>query len=148
MLVSLAARYAGLRELPGSAHAHFIQAWLEAAGMPHGSADEVPWCAAFMYHVAWLLDLDTPELPARARSWLTVGAPVKLDDAEYGDVVVLSRGASSPGPDVLDAPGHVGILLVCEGSGDGLYLIGGNQSDAVTVQRFPASRVLGVRRLA
>ena len=62
------------------------------------------------------------------------------------DVVILKRGkAKQPGPDVIEAPGHVGLFAGREGNS--VLVLGGNQSDAVNVKRFPASRVLGIRRL-
>jgi hypothetical protein len=97
--------------------------------------------------VAWLLGLPRSRSLA-ARSWLRIGAPIALEDARPGfDIVVLQRGTGrQPGPDILAAPGHVGFFAALEG--DFVRLLGGNQSDAVTVQRFPRAHVLGVRRLA
>jgi uncharacterized protein (TIGR02594 family) len=145
--VKIASRYLGLKEKSGDVHERHIQAWHADAGLGD-QPDETPWCGAFVRHVCWLLSLFVPEKPARARSWLGVGRPVSLGEACCGwDLVILSRGSYAPGPDVLDAPGHVGFFILAEGSGDGIYVLGGNQSDAVTVQRYPAARVLGVRRL-
>jgi hypothetical protein len=83
----------------------------------------------------------------QARSWLSVGRPVNLDEAEAGfGVIVLKRGeGQQPGPDVLNVPGHVGLFAGREG--DVVLLLAGNQSDAVSVQRFPASQILGIRRI-
>ena len=48
------------------------------------------------------------------------------------DVVVLRRGkANQPDPDVIDAPGHVGLFAGREGSK--ILVLGGNQSDSVNV---------------
>jgi hypothetical protein len=87
-------------------------------------------------------------LSAAARSWLKVGTPIALDDAstEHVDVVVLKRGdGQQPGPEVLAAPGHVGLFHGLDAGG--LHLLAGNQSNAVTVATFPRDQVLGVRRL-
>jgi len=63
------------------------------------------------------------------------------------DVVILKRGeGAQPGPEVVNAPGHVGLFAGREG--DSILLLAGNQSDAINVQRFPASEILGIRRLA
>jgi hypothetical protein len=51
-----------------------------------------------------------------------------------------------PGPDVTAAPGHVGLFAGLEGTH--VLVLGGNQSNGVSVARFPVARVLGVRRLA
>ncbi|MBN8909802.1 MAG: hypothetical protein J0H99_25115, partial [Rhodospirillales bacterium] len=60
----------------------------------------------------------------------------ELDDARFGAVAVLSRG---------DDPnaGHVGFLL--SDTNGKLYLLGGNQGDAVTVASFDKARLLGLR---
>ena len=148
----LAMRYLGVAEARGDDTNPHIRAWLADAGISHAQ-DETPWCGAFMWHLfgrllgPGLLGKYTPTFPARARWWLTVGRPVALSEARVGfDVVVLKRGdGEQPGPDVLDAPGHVGLF---GGLRDGFVrLLGGNQGNAVSVASFPAARVLGVRRL-
>lgn len=145
--LSIARRYLGTAERPGAQHHPLITAWHEQARLGRGVADETPWCGSFVGHVAWLLDLPVPDLPARARHWLTVGEEVPLSEARPGwDIVVFRRGGGSqPGPEVLDAPGHVAFFE--EEEPDRVVVIGGNQGDAVTVGRYPKSRVLGVRRL-
>jgi uncharacterized protein (TIGR02594 family) len=144
--LGLAQRFLGLAEVPGVASDPQILAMLRRdASWPAG--DDVPWCSAFAGHVCWLLDLPRPRSRSlAARSWLTVGRPVPLDEARPGfDVVVLRRGHNSPGPEVLEAPGHVGFFA--GDLGDDVLVLGGNQSDAVSVARFPSAHVLGVRRL-
>jgi hypothetical protein len=85
-------------------------------------------------YVAWLLRLPRSK-GLRARSWLAVGEPIALEEAESGyDVVVLKRGAGEqPGPEVMDAPGHVGFFAGVEGQD--VLLLGGNPGDSVTVDR-------------
>src|SRR5690606_39921274 len=48
---------------------------------------------------------------ARARSWLRVGITVPIESATKGwDIVVLKRGQGpQPGPEIINAPGHVGF---------------------------------------
>ncbi len=114
------------------------QAWLKG--------DDVPWCSAFANFIAWLLRLPRSKSLA-ARSWLAVGTPVPIDKAEAGfDIVILQRGTGKqPGPEVLNASGHVGLFA---GLDNGKVLIlGGNQGDQVSVAAYPVSRVLGIRRL-
>jgi uncharacterized protein (TIGR02594 family) len=142
----VAHRYVGCAEVFGATKSNpAILAMLQLdQKWPDG--DHVPWCSAFVNHIAWLLDLPRSE-DLRARSWLAVGEPVDLADAVVGgDVVIFSRGrAPQPGPEVLNAPGHVGFFA---GETDGyIYVLGGNQSDAVNIGRYPAKRLLGVRRL-
>jgi len=142
----IAQRFIGTTETPGTASNPHVLAMLQLdAEWPKG--DDVPWCSAFVNYVAWLLRLPRSK-SLRARSWLNVGRAVQLADAVVGfDVVVLKRGTGDqPGPDVIDAPGHVGVY---NGRTDThVSLVGGNQSDAVNVREYPIERVLGVRRLA
>ncbi len=142
----LAQRFVGVKETPGAASNPHILAMLHLdAKWPKG--DEVHWCSAFTNYVAWLLRLPRSK-NLLARSWLNVGRPITADEAEPGfDVVVLKRGAGNqPGPDVINAKGHVGFFAGIEGKH--VLVLGGNQSDAVNVKRYPASRILGIRRLS
>ncbi|WP_435310634.1 TIGR02594 family protein [Primorskyibacter sedentarius] len=142
----VAERFIGLRELPGDAHHPFIQWGLMLCKFGHDAADEVPWCSAFVNAIAFICGLERTQ-SARARSWLLAGKPVHIEDAEIGDVVILKRGTGDqPGPEVIEAPGHVGFFGGIEG--DKVVILGGNQSDSVNVSRYPLLRVLGVRRLA
>jgi uncharacterized protein (TIGR02594 family) len=141
----IAERFIGMNEVPGTKDNPQILAMLHLdAEWPEG--DEVPWCSAFVNYVAWLLRLPRSK-SLRARSWLTVGMPVETGMAEPTfDVVILSRGSGQqPGPDVIEAPGHVGFFSGTDDSG--IYLLGGNQGNSVSVRRYPMSRLLGIRRL-
>lgn len=144
---SLAKRYLNIEELEGGQDHPLIQWWLMLAGFGPNAHDEVPWCAAFVHGIAWSLGLPRPHLPARARSWLEAGMFINEDQATQGfDIVVLQRGTGyTPGPEVFDAPGHVGFFSHY-GVG-GVVLLGGNQGDSVSVEEFPLTRVLGYRRL-
>jgi uncharacterized protein (TIGR02594 family) len=109
--------------------------------------DSVPWCSAFTNYIAWLLRLPRSK-SLLARSWLTVGEVISLEEAEPGfDVVIFRRGsANQPGPAVIDAPGHVGFYAGVEGTK--VLVLGGNQGDTVSIAGYPKSTLLGVRRLA
>lgn len=141
----LAQRFVGLREIPGSEHNPQILAMLRL-DMDWPDGDEVPWCSGFVNYCFWLLDLDRSR-SLRARSWLEVGEPIGLHAAEPGfDVVVLSRGPNpQPGPDVIEAPGHVG--LYARHTSERVSLLSGNQSDTVNITAYDVDRVLGVRRI-
>jgi uncharacterized protein (TIGR02594 family) len=140
----LAQRYVGIEEVGGSLDNPAILAMLKLDNK-WPEHDEVPWCSAFANHICWLARLPRSK-NLRARSWLTVGKGIQLDEAEPGDVIILKRGkGDQPGPEVLDAPGHVGFYA---GRFDTfIEVLGGNQSDTVKVSRYPAKRLLGVRRL-
>jgi len=139
----LASRYIGIRELPEKGMDHpLIQWWLSLCGFSTHTPDEVAWCSAFLQEPFRLLGLPRSK-SAAARSWLTIGRVITIEQAKVGfDVVILKRGAGpQPGPEVIQAPGHVGLYA---GPGN---LLAGNQGNMVSVAPFDPSRVLGVRRL-
>jgi uncharacterized protein (TIGR02594 family) len=142
----IAQRFVGVKEAPGSISNPHVLAMLRLDA-PWPPDDSVAWCSAFANYVAWLLRLPRSKSLA-ARSWLNVGLPVDLDAAEPGfDVVILKRGSGSqPGPEALNAPGHVGFFA---GWADKeVRVLGGNQGDEVSIASFARSNVLGIRRLA
>lgn len=144
-LFDLAQRFVGVKEAAG-AHANPAVLAMLQLDTQWPDDDSVSWCSAFVNYCAWLLRLPRSKSLA-ARSWLAVGRPVSLDDVLIGfDVAILSRGdGPQPGPDVLNAPGHVGIVAGVDATT--VHLLGGNQGDSVNITSFPRSRVLGVRRL-
>ena len=142
--LTIASRFLGMAEAAGAMNNPAIVAMLQLDAKWAGQ-DSIPWCSAFANFVAWLLDLPRSKSLA-ARSWLPVGEPVELDQAQPGDVVVLKRGGGDqPGPEVLDAPGHVGFLVSRDS--EFVRVIAGNQGDEVSIDQFPVSRILGIRRL-
>jgi len=144
--IDVARRFIGIHELPGKPADALIVAMLQCCDKS-STSDEIAWCSAFVNFVAMLFP-DTPRSKSlAARSWLLIGRPVALRDAVPGwDVVVLKRGdGQQPGPDVIQAQGHVGFF-VSTANGN-VLILGGNQGDAVSLAQFPVDRVLGVRRI-
>ena len=140
----IAQRFIGIKEVGGSVDNPQIMAMLKLDN-DWPEADEVPWCSAFANYICWLLRLPRSK-SLRARSWLTVGSGVPLSEAQVGDIVVLKRGkGDQPGPEVIEAPGHVGFYAGI--TGELIEVLGGNQSDTVKVSRYPKSKLLGIRRL-
>ncbi|MFA5958140.1 TIGR02594 family protein [Hyphomicrobium sp.] len=131
----LAAAWAefGVREIPGNESAPEILRYFRDAGDDNVETEATPWCAAFTG--AMLKRAGTAGTGSLlARSYLEWG--IKLDDARLGAVAILSRG---------DDPtaGHVGFVL--GEAADKLYLLGGNQGDAVAIAAFDKTRLLGLR---
>lgn len=148
----LAQRFVGVSEVSGFEDNPMIMAMLKLDN-DWPTNDEVPWCSAFVNFVAWMLRLPRSK-SLRARSWLEIGMPT--DRPVIGnDIVVLKRGGSNqPGPDVLNAPGHVGFYagehgFVDRGGNDRrqVLVLGGNQSNKVSIVPYDLDRVLGFRRL-
>lgn len=73
-----------------------------------------------------------PRAPFRAASWKDWGE--KSAEPALGDIVVLTRPGSF----------HVGILLRLTLTE--VWLLGGNQNQAVSVARYDASRIVTIRR--
>jgi uncharacterized protein (TIGR02594 family) len=142
----IAQRFVGLKELPGAMSEPLVLAMLRLDSK-WVESDETAWCSAFANFVCHILELPRSRSLA-ARSWLTVGTSVPLTDARVGfDVVVLQRGGGKqPGPEVLNAPGHVGFYAGQDATS--VLLLAGNQGDAVSIAAFPKARILGIRRLA
>jgi uncharacterized protein (TIGR02594 family) len=131
----LAAAWAefGVREIPGKDDAPEILRYFRDAGDTSVETEATPWCAAFLGAMLKRAGYaGTGSL--LARSYLDWGD--RLDAARFGAVVVLSRGED---PNA----GHVGFLL--SDTNGKLYLLGGNQGDAVTVAAFDRARLLGFR---
>jgi uncharacterized protein (TIGR02594 family) len=146
---AVAKTYLGTDEVAGKESNAQIVGWLREVA-PWASGDDIPWCGAFVSTIAKHLGLPTPKgvLALRARAWLAIGKPVQLSDARAEeDVVILKRGrGKQPGPEMIDWPGHVGFFA---GHTPGeVHVLGGNQGDSVTLQRFPTGDILGIRRLA
>lgn len=147
----LAQRFVGTKEVSGATANPTILSMLRLDDA-WPADDSVPWCSAFVNYIAWLLRLPRSKNLA-ARSWLAIGVPVSLDDARVGfDVVVLKRGDHDAGSDVVHAdgtfpPGHVGFFSHYDAFNNRVQVLGGNQHDAVSLQVFPVTKVLGVRRI-
>lgn len=151
--VQMARKFDGIKEVQGQVDNPQIMAFLRL-DQSWPSHDEVPWCSAFANYVAWLADRQrTVSMQLRARAWLRVGVPLDLDnpllaasrDVRLNTAVIFMRGGSTAGPDVLDAPGHVAFYL--DHTESEVRVIGGNQSDSVSIASYPRPRVLGLRYL-
>ena len=123
----------GVAEGPGEANNPRVVRYYADAGHPEVRADEVAWCAAFVGACLERAGVGSTR-SLMARSYLAWGEA--LAEPRTGAITVLSRG---------DDPslGHVGFLVGLTASD--IVLLAGNQGDAVSVQAFPRSRVVGVR---
>lgn len=132
----IAQSYIGTTEGPGPEDNPAIMEMYASVGHDWVEHDSVAWCAAFVGHCLEKAGLRSTRR-LNARSYLDWGIPVDVVDAQPGDIVVFSRGSKS-------WQGHVGFFVKTAGSM--IEVLGGNQSDAVTIQRYAKSRLLGVRR--
>lgn len=135
----------GIQEVPGKGNNPVIIGWFKAVGHPEIRDDETSWCSICCGSAALEAGLPIPpvNINMMARSWLTWGIAVDLDDVEPGDVAVWPRNNST-------WQGHVNVVEKVDG--DFVSCIGGNQSglkggDAVTRARpRHKSEALGFRR--
>ena len=140
----LAQRFVGIKEVRGELDNPQIMAMLQL-DMKWPEDDEVPWCSAFVNYICWLLRLPRSK-SLRARSWLTVGYSVAHPQPGF-DIVIFKRGrVPQPGPDVLDAPGHIGFYAGWQDN-NFISVLGGNQANTVRVSSYPATALLDIRRL-
>ena len=120
-------------EAPGTPDNPRIVDYFRRVGHADVDNDATPWCAAYVGACLERAGLRSTRSLA-ARSYLAWG--VDTVAPAYGAIVIISRGADP-------ALGHVGFLVGLTDSH--VVLLGGNQSNAVTVEAFARSRVLGWR---
>lgn len=112
-----------------------VQAMFAAAGHPEiRDTTGVAWCAAAVAYGLARVN-EPPAKTLSARDWLRWGEAIK--QPRVGCVVVLWRGSPR------GWQGHVGYFVREDATH--VYLLGGNQSDSVSVAKFAKSRVLGYR---
>ncbi|KAA5822295.1 TIGR02594 family protein [Algibacter amylolyticus] len=137
-LLNVAVNEVGVTEIKGMQHNKRILEYAEQSFFSWIKDDETPWCSVFINWVAKQAGLDTSK-SAAARSWQTVG--FETQDPEPGDIVVFWRES------INSHLGHVGIYLGFSKDGTRIYVLGGNQGDAVSISAYPTNRVLSFRRL-
>jgi uncharacterized protein (TIGR02594 family) len=140
----------GTLEAPGEADNPKIIGWqdeLEVAGLGRLYAgvyrrDAIPWCGLFMAVIAHRANIERrPERnPPRhylaALEWASFGTSIPKGAAALGDVLVFKRKGG----------GHVGLYVGHDASA--FHVLGGNQSDRVTISRLSKRRLVAVRRPA
>lgn len=154
-VISEALKLYGTHEVAGPANNPLIMAWADEVGTStigyKYTADSVPWCGLFAAVVAKRAGKAIPPGPLYALNWAAFGTPVAARSgydltkpllfragmaASLGDVLVFKR----------DGGGHVGFYI---GEDDAHYcVLGGNQSDAVTITWIEKRRCVAVRRPA
>lgn len=111
-----------------------LKEFLKSDGSTLGDPANLPWCGDFVETCIALAvpDAVLPTNPYLARNWLKFGRTV---DPCYGAVLVFARGKPPSG--------HVGFYV----SEDDTHfaVLGGNQSNRVSVARLDKARLLGAR---
>jgi uncharacterized protein (TIGR02594 family) len=137
MRIALSEKALNVREIAGAAVHPRIKLYHSHTTLK-ATSDEVPWCSSFACFV-----MDTAGFKstsnAAARSWWTWGQHITAP--KYGAIAVLRRGGSRNPND--KGPGHVAFVITARPGF--VTLLGGNQSDSITIQEFPVGDVFGYR---
>src|SRR5438128_7376821 len=131
---SVAMHFKGLTEVHGSVANPQIVELYRLSGHPEVKDDETPWCAAFVGACLRLSGYRSSG-SLLARSYQDFGQ--HLDAPERGCIVVFVRGDPSAGT------GHVAFFD--HQDGDRIFVLGGNQADAVNIAAFSRKSVLAYR---
>jgi uncharacterized protein (TIGR02594 family) len=131
-----ARRLMGTKEVSGSGSNKEILNWATDLGIPY-SSDDIPWCGLFVAHCvgATLPAEPMPANPLGARNWQKFGKQVT--PPVEGAVLVFWRESKTSGK------GHVGFYNGEDK--DAYHVLGGNQSDSVSIARVSKSRLLDAR---
>ena len=129
--VTEARKHLGLKEEPGIGNNPTIVGWWKDIKRGGIKQDSVPWCAAFVGSCLERVGIESTRFES-AKSYLQWGRP--LPEAVYGCIVVFTR----------EGGGHVGFVVGKDTQGR-LLVLGGNQSDSVSVAHFNVMRVAGYR---
>lgn len=132
----------GIKETPGAKAHEQILNYIKSVSSyskdkKFWSDEYVAWCSCF---VNWCVTSSgfVGTDSGLARSWLKWGT--KISEPQEGDIVVFSRGNSK-------IYGHVAFFRKYTKLGVMVEVLGGNQSDALTVAEYPRFKVLGYRRV-
>lgn len=133
-MVQEALKLYGTLEAPGAANDNpTIMQWADETGLERVyTADSVPWCGLFAAIVAKRAGKPIVSSPLWALSWSKFGEPG--GQPRLGDVLTFKR----------EGGGHVGLYIGEDASC--YHVLGGNQSDAVTITRIRKERLHAVRR--
>lgn len=135
-LLKVALAEYGITEQQGQVHHPRVLQYFHDIGHRWVQNDETAWCSAFVNWVALQACYEYSGA-LNARSWLKVGTAVT--QPEMGDVVVFWRESPQ------SWKGHVGFFI--RATGEHIYVLGGNQLNAVNIRPYPAAHLLGYRRL-
>lgn len=128
-----AQKYIGLKEFQTGDNPKILQ-WAKLLGPPidtEYNADSIPWCGLFVAYVLSQVGIIGSDQPLWAKSWAAYG--FKLLEPAFGCIIVFTRQGG----------GHVGFYI---GENSQYYFVlGGNQSDSVSITQIDKSRAIAFR---
>ena len=135
----------GIKEIAGPSSHPQILAWLKRTESLYPTDltiddSKYAWCGVFVGNMVLDERATHPALPAppkyfqAAANWKAWGTAVEFKNAQRGDVVVLTR------------PGGYHVAILSGITHDGIKVIGGNQSDSLSIAEQLWKRVVAIRR--
>jgi len=124
-----------------------IQGFYDSVAKNQGlSATENAWCAAFVHYILTELGADTLKGLGgqRARKYIDYGSPVKIEDAQEGDIVIFDFNGDGRGQHVAF---YAGTRITDQDNPNTISVVGGNQNNKVTLTTRDMGEVLGIRRI-
>lgn len=126
----------GVAEGPGRVNSKTVLAYYRDAGHPEIKHDETPWCMAFVCAHLERSGVASPKSLA-VMDLDTWGEDV-TDSPQVGDIVRMWRESPK------SWKGHTGFWV--RETTTHVYVLGGNQGNAVSIAAFPRNRVKSIRR--
>lgn len=136
-IIDQALKLYGTLECPGAKNNPTILKWAKEVGRWEAdfyTKDSIPWCGLFAAIVCQRAKKEVVKNYLRALSWANFGKVVGHAEASLGDVLTFVRKGG----------GHV-AFYVAEDK-DCYHVLGGNQSDSVSITRITKSRLYSVNR--
>lgn len=142
VLLSSALQYLGIREIPGKKNNPVIMNMAKQLGIDDIYInDDTSWCGLFMSFLFLITGKPMPNLKGdrynylRAAWFIGYGHPVIRGEEMLSDVLIFKR----PG-------GHHVGLYIAE-SKNTFFVLGGNQSNSVSIDELDKNRLVSARRL-
>jgi uncharacterized protein (TIGR02594 family) len=134
----------GVKEQPDEAsppqHPRILEylASVDDLSKAHMSRDETAWCSCFVNWCMAKVGLFGTN-SATAQSWHTQQwrNQVAPQEGRAGDLIVFRSGGAD------SSSGHVGFFIALDSTNQRVWMLGGNQSNAVRYSVYPLSGMLG-----
>lgn len=134
-VIRTALGYYGLKETVGKANNPIIMQWAKDLGLEKVyTADSIPWCGLAIGIFVKEAGYNPVKDPLWALNWKNFGTPVNKNEAKLGDILTFKRSGG----------GHVGFYV--GESATTFFVLGGNQSDSVSITEISKTRLHSVGR--
>ncbi len=126
----------GTQEQPGAGSNEAIIGWAENLELYSYDDDDIPWCGLFVAHCigSQMPEEGLPNNPLGARQWENFGVDIS---PRLGAIMIFWRGSRD------GWQGHVGFYWAEDDVA--YHILGGNQSNSVSITRVAKDRLLSAR---